>query len=68
MLRPMFCKARKSIKEYRQFQLKFYKRAKETLEVRLAGVSAAINKLEEIVAKDSDETITETSTGNSEEL
>ena len=68
MLRLMFCKARKSIKEYRQFQLKFYKRAQETLEVRLAGVSAAINKLEEIVAKDSDETITETGTGNSEEL
>ena len=64
----MFCKAKKSIKEYRQFQLKFYKRAQESLEVRLAGVSAAINKLEEIVAKDSDETVTETSSGNSQEL
>jgi|TARA_X000000368_G_C22982562_1_gene690590 hypothetical protein len=64
----MFCKAKKSIKEYRQFQLKFYKRAQESLEVRLAGISASINKLEEIVAKDLDETVTETSSGNSQEL
>ena len=64
----MFCKAKKSIKEYRQFQLKIYKLAQESLEVRLAGISASINKLEEIVAKDLDETVTETSSGNSQEL
>ena len=43
----MFCKVRKTLKEYREFQLKFYTRAQDTLEQRLAGISAAKRKLEE---------------------
>ena len=42
----MFCKVKKSIKEYREWQLKFYTRAEDTLEQRLAGIKAAKEKLE----------------------
>tara|TARA_B100000287_G_scaffold5222_1_gene5110 strand:- start:846 stop:1031 length:186 start_codon:yes stop_codon:yes gene_type:complete len=43
----MLCKARKTIKEYREWQLKMYSRWEDTLEVRLAGIKAAKQKLEE---------------------
>ena len=43
----MFCKVKKSIKEYREWQLKMYTRFENSLEVRLAGVKAAKEKLEE---------------------
>ena len=43
----MFCRAKKTIKEYREWQLKFYTRAEDTLEQRLAGIKAAKQKLEE---------------------
>ena len=48
----MFCKVRKSIKEYREWQLKIYTRVQDTLEQRLAGVSAAKAKLEEQLERD----------------
>ena len=43
----MFCKVRKTLKEYREWQLKMYNRWEDTLEVRLAGIKAAKAKLEE---------------------
>ena len=48
----MFCKVRKTLREYREFQLKFYTRAQDTLEQRLAGISAAKKKLEEQIQRD----------------
>ena len=48
----MFCKVKKSIKEYREWQLKFYTRAEDTLEQRLAGIKAAKEKLEEQMERD----------------
>ena len=48
----MFCKVKKSIKEYREWQLKFYTRAEDTLEQRLAGIKAAKEKLEEQIEID----------------
>ena len=48
----MFCKVKKSIKEYREWQLKIYTRFEDTLEVRLAGVKAAKAKLEEQMGRD----------------
>ena len=48
----MFCKVKKSIKEYREWQLKMYSRFEDTLEVRLAGVKAAKAKLEEQMGRD----------------
>ena len=48
----MFCKVRKSIKEYRQWQLKMYTRVQDTLEQRLAGVIAAKQKLAEQMERD----------------
>ena len=47
----MFCKVRKSIKEYREWQLKMYNRWEDTLEVRLAGIKAAKSKLEEQIER-----------------
>ena len=52
MLRTMFCKVKKSIKEYREWQLKMYNRWEDTLEVRLAGIKAARTKLEEQIHRD----------------
>ena len=43
----MFCKVKKSIKEYREWQMKFYSRVEDSLEQRLAGVIAAKQKLAE---------------------
>ena len=57
----MFCKVRKSIKEYREWQLKMYNRWEDTLEVRLAGIKAAKEKLEEQIGRDTENT-TETVT------
>ena len=48
----MFCKARKTIKEYREWQLKMYTRIEDTFEQRLAGVKAAKQKLEEQMERD----------------
>tara|TARA_B100000902_G_scaffold159006_1_gene154954 strand:- start:360 stop:524 length:165 start_codon:yes stop_codon:yes gene_type:complete len=48
----MFCRVKKSIKEYREWQLKFYTRASDTLEQRLAGINAAKQKLEEQIDRD----------------
>ena len=48
----MFCKVRKSIKEYREWQLKMYTRFEESLEVRLAGIKAAKAKLEEQIKRE----------------
>ena len=48
----MFCKVKKSIKEYREWQLKMYNRWEDTLEVRLAGIKAAKEKLEEQMERD----------------
>ena len=48
----MFCKARKTIKEYREWQLKMYTRLEDTFEQRLAGVKAAKQKLEEQMERD----------------
>ncbi len=58
----MFCKVKKSIKEYREWQLKFYTRAEDTLEQRLAGIKAAKSKLEEQIERD---TVNTPSTGTS---
>ncbi len=58
----MFCKVKKSIKEYREWQLKFYTRAEDTLEQRLAGIKAAKGKLEEQIERD---TVNTPSTGTS---
>jgi len=57
----MFCKVRKSIKEYREWQMKIYTRVEDTLEQRLAGVIAAKQKLAEQMERDSVNT-TETGT------
>ena len=53
MLTTMFCKVRKSIKEYREWQMKIYTRVQDTLEQRLAGVIAAKQKLAEQMERDS---------------
>jgi len=58
----MFCKVKRSIKEYREWQLKFYTRAEDTLEQRLAGIKAAKGKLEEQIERD---TVNTPSTGTS---
>ena len=49
----MFCKVRKSIKEYREWQMKIYTRVEDSLEQRLAGVIAAKQKLAEQIERDS---------------
>ena len=58
----MFCKVRKSIKEYREWQMKIYTRVEDTLEQRLAGVIAAKQKLAEQMERD---TVNTPSTGTS---
>ena len=52
LLSTMLCKVRKSLKEYREWQLKMYNRWEDTLEVRLAGIKAAREKLEEQMSRD----------------
>ena len=48
----MLCKVKKTLKEYREWQLKFYTRAEESLEIRLAGIKASKEKLEEQMSKE----------------
>ena len=48
----MFCKVRKSIKEYREWQMQLYTRVKDSLEQRLAGVIASKQKLSEQIERD----------------
>ena len=48
----MFCKVKRSIKEYREWQMKIYTRVQDTLEQRLAGVIAAKQKLAEQMERD----------------
>jgi hypothetical protein len=48
----MFCRVKKSIKEYREWQLKMYTRMEDVFEQRLAGVKAAKGKLEEQMERD----------------
>ena len=43
-----------TIKEYREWQLKMYNRWEDTLEVRLAGIKAAKEKLEEQMNRETD--------------
>ena len=52
MLSKMFCRAKKTIKEYRDWQMKVYTRVEDTLEQRLAGVIAAKQKLVEQMERD----------------
>ena len=52
MLSKMFCRVKKTIKEYREWQLKMYTRIEDTFEQRLAGVKAAKQKLEEQIKRD----------------
>ena len=49
----MFCKVKKTIKEYRDFQMKMYTRVADRLEQRLAAVIAAKQKLAEQIDRDS---------------
>ena len=58
----MFCRVKKSIKEYREWQLKMYIRMEDVFEQRLAGVKAAKGKLEEQMERD---TVNPPSTGTS---
>ena len=48
----MLCRAKMKVNEYREWQLKMYNRWEDTLEVRLAGISAAKEKLEEQIKRD----------------
>jgi len=48
----MFWKVRKSIKEYREWQMKLYTRVQDSLEQRLAGVIASKQKLVEQIERD----------------
>ena len=48
----MLCRAKMKVNEYREWQLKMYNRWEDTLEVRLAGISAAKEKLKEQIKRD----------------
>ena len=48
----MFCKIKKTFKEYREFQMKMYTRIADKLERRLAAVIAAKQKLAEQIDRD----------------
>ena len=52
MLRTMFCKIKKSLEAYREWQMKIYTRVEDSLEQRLAGVIAAKQKLAEQMERD----------------
>ena len=58
----MFCKVRKSIKEYREWQMKIYTRVEDSLEQRLAGVIAAKQKLAEQMERDNKDAVITTPT------
>jgi len=48
----MFCKNKMSLEDRQKMMLKMYTRFENSLEVRLAGVKAAKEKLEEQMSKD----------------
>ena len=48
----MFCKTKMSREERQKWKLKMYNRWEDTLEVRLAGINAAKQKLEEQIERD----------------
>ena len=48
----MFCRVKKTLKEYREWQMKVYTRVEDSLEQRLAGVVAAKQKLKEQMERD----------------
>ncbi len=48
----MFCRVKKTLKEYREWQMKVYTRVEDSLEQRLAGVIAAKQKLAEQMERD----------------
>ena len=52
MLSKMFCRVKKTLKEYREWQMKVYTRVEDSLEQRLAGVIAAKQKLAEQIERD----------------
>jgi len=58
----MFCKIKKTIKEYKDFQMKMYTHVADRLEQRLAAVIAAKQKLAEQMERDS---VNTTPTGTS---
>ena len=58
----MFCKVRKSIKEYREWQLKMYTQVADKLEQRLAAVIAAKQKLAEQMERDQQDSVNTTPT------
>ena len=60
----MFCKVRKTLKEYREWQLKMYKYWEDTLEERLAGVRAGKAKLEEQMKRDATDRLHDDIRGN----
>ena len=59
----MFCKVKRSIKEYREWQMKIYTRVEDSLEQRLAGVIAAKQKLAEQIERDKKNSVFTTPTG-----
>ena len=58
----MFCKVRKSIKEYREWQLKMYTQVADKLEQRLAAVIAAKQKLAEQMERHQQDSVNTTPT------
>ena len=54
ILQIMFCKVKKTIKEYRDFQMKMYTHVADRLEQRLAAVIAAKQKLSEQIDRDNE--------------
>ena len=48
----MFCRSKMSREDRHEWQLKMYNRWEDTLEVRLAGISAAKEKLKEQIKRD----------------
>ena len=61
----MFCKVKRSNKEYREWQMKIYTRVEDSLEQRLAGVIAAKQKLAEQIERDKKNSVFTTPTGTS---
>ena len=52
LLSTMFCKNRMSHEDRQKFKLKMLDRYEDALEVRLAGIKAAKEKLEEQMSRD----------------
>ena len=48
----MFCKNQMSLEDCQKFKLKMLHRYEDALEVRLAGIKAAKEKLEEQISRD----------------